>query len=168
MIIVAPLHAVPGLVESEKVGHVVSLLSPSMTPPTLPVRPGHHLRLTLHDIDEPAEGFVAPEAHHVEALVGFAGQWPREAALLIHCFAGISRSTAAAYTVMCALAGEGEEARLAAELRAHSPQATPNRRIVALADDLLARRGRMVDAVAAIGRGEDAMEGRIFGWRIGG
>jgi predicted protein tyrosine phosphatase len=68
---------------------------------------------------------------------------------------------------MCALAGDGSEERLARELRSHSPQATPNRRIVALADDLLARRGRMVDAVAAIGRGEDAMEGRIFGWRVG-
>jgi predicted protein tyrosine phosphatase len=167
MIYVAPLHAVPGLVESEKVGHVVSLLSPSMTPPTLPVAQGRHLRLTLHDIETPAEGFVAPEAHHVEALIAFADQWAREQPLLIHCFAGISRSTAAAYTVMCALAGDGSEERLARELRSHSPQATPNRRIVALADDLLARRGRMMDAVAAIGRGEDAMEGRIFGWRIG-
>jgi predicted protein tyrosine phosphatase len=167
MIIVAPLHAVPGLVEAEKVGHVVSLLSPSMTPPTLPVGQDRHLRLTLHDIETPAEGFVAPQAHHVEALVAFAGQWRREQPLLIHCFAGISRSTAAAYTVMCALAGDGSEDRLARELRTHSPQATPNRRIVALADDLLSRRGRMVDAIAAIGRGEDAMEGRIFGWTIG-
>jgi predicted protein tyrosine phosphatase len=167
MIIVAPLHAVPGLVEAEKVGHVVSLLSPSMTPPTLPVGQDRHLRLTLHDIEAPAEGFVAPQAHHVEELINFAGAWGREQPLLIHCFAGISRSTAAAYTVMCALAGDGAEERLARELRTHSPQATPNRRIVALADDLLSRRGRMVDAIAAIGRGEDAMEGRIFGWAIG-
>jgi predicted protein tyrosine phosphatase len=138
-----------------------------MTPPSLRLQQGHHLHLTLHDIDEPADGFIAPEAHHIESLVAFARAWPQDSPLLIHCFAGISRSTAAAFTAMCALNGDGDEHRLAQELRAQSPQATPNRRMVALADDLLNRRGRMVDSVAAIGRGEEAMEGRIFGWRLG-
>jgi predicted protein tyrosine phosphatase len=47
-------------------------------------------------------------------------------------------------------------------LRAASPHATPNRLIVRLADDLLGRKGRMVEAVTAIGRGADAWEGRVF------
>ncbi|MFO1088351.1 MAG: protein tyrosine phosphatase [Hyphomicrobiales bacterium] len=165
MIIVSPLHAVQGLVTSENVSHVVSLLSPSMTPPTLKVGAGRHLHLTMHDIDAPADGFLAPEAHHMETLIAFVEGWQPDAPLLVHCFAGISRSTAAAYTAMCLLSEPGEEQALAAELRAQSPQATPNRRMVALADDLLGRQGRMVDAISAIGRGEEAMEGRIFSWR---
>ena len=56
MIIVCPLNAVPGLVASHKVSHVLSLLGPEMTPPTLPLPHDCHLRLTLHDITEPLEG----------------------------------------------------------------------------------------------------------------
>jgi predicted protein tyrosine phosphatase len=47
-------------------------------------------------------------------------------------------------------------------LRSASRYATPNRRFVALADDLLGRKGRMVDAVAAIGQGELAIESHTF------
>ena len=50
----------------------------------------------------------------------------------------------------------------AAALRRASPYATPNARLVALADDLLARRGRMVDAVLSIGRGAETYEGEPF------
>jgi predicted protein tyrosine phosphatase len=38
--------------------------------------------------------------------------------------------------------------------------------MVAIADELLGRDGRMVDAVAAIGRGADAFEGVVFSWPI--
>jgi predicted protein tyrosine phosphatase len=51
---------------------------------------------------------------------------------------------------------------IAVKLREASPTATPNRRLIAVADDLLGRRGRMVDAIAAIGRGAEAMEGVPF------
>jgi predicted protein tyrosine phosphatase len=51
-------------------------------------------------------------------------------------------------------------------LRGLSHVATPNRRIVAFADDIMGRSGRMVDAVDAIGRGEEAFEGVIFQWKM--
>ena len=57
---------------------------------------------------------------------------------------------------MCALAPRADETELAWELRGHSAVASPNRRMVAIADTLLGRDGRMVDAVTAIGRGADA------------
>lgn len=82
--------------------------------------------------------------------------------LVFHCWAGISRSTAAAYIAACALAPERDEANLALALRQASPSATPNARFVALADDILGRRGRMVDAIRGIGRGAEAMEGTPF------
>jgi predicted protein tyrosine phosphatase len=47
-------------------------------------------------------------------------------------------------------------------MRQASRHATPNRRIVEIADDLLGREGRMVDAVASIGRGEYTYENTPF------
>lgn len=81
---------------------------------------------------------------------------------MIHCFAGISRSTAAAFISACALAPQANEGAIARSLRAAAPSATPNARLVALADELLGREGRMIEAVRAIGRGADAFEGQPF------
>ncbi|PYE88480.1 tyrosine phosphatase family protein [Phyllobacterium leguminum] len=124
--------------------------------------PDRHLFLGFNDIVEDMPGMTPPSAQHVEKLIGFASGWDREAPLLIHCFAGISRSTAAAYVVACALNPDIDAAKLATLLRERSPSATPNIRLVRLADDMLGRGGRMVDAVNAIGRGADAFEGVPF------
>ncbi len=71
--------------------------------------------------------------------------------MLIHCWAGISRSTASAFALACERSPDADERAIAQAMRAAAPHASPNRRIVALADDMLDRRGRMVDAVAAMG-----------------
>ena len=61
----------------------------------------------------------------------------------MHCWFGVSRSPAAAYVAACALAPDQDEAAFAdSALRRAAPFATPNRRIVALGDALLAREGR--------------------------
>ena len=57
--------------------------------------------------------------------------------MVIHCFAGVSRSTAAAFIAACALAPKRDEFDVARALRAASPTATPNARLVALADRAL-------------------------------
>ena len=105
---------------------------------------------------------VTPDEAHMNELLEFVRAWPREAPLVIHCYAGISRSTAAAYATVCALLPERDEAEIATALRAASPTATPNARLVALADRALRREGRMVRAIEAIGRGQDAYEGEPF------
>ena len=77
----------------------------------------------------------------------FRPQRPKhQRALLIHCWAGISRSSAAAYAIACDR-NPGFERDIAIELRRRSPSATPNRLMVRLADDLLQRDGRMVEAI---------------------
>ncbi len=81
--------------------------------------------------------------------------------MVIHCYAGVSRSPAAAFIALCALT-PAPEIEIAEKLRSLSPSATPNRRLVALADTLLARDGRMVAAIDSIGRGADCFEGEIF------
>jgi predicted protein tyrosine phosphatase len=79
--------------------------------------------------------------------------------MLVHCWAGISRSMAAAYTILCDRAGPGSELEIARELRIRAAHAYPNALIVALADRALGRDGRMIEAVASIGRGEIVAEG---------
>jgi predicted protein tyrosine phosphatase len=98
----------------------------------------------------------------MERILHFVRGWDRSAPILIHCWAGISRSTASAYTALCMLRPSADEEELARELRAASPSATPNRLIVSYADALLGRNGRMSRAIEKIGRGEHAYLGKPF------
>jgi predicted protein tyrosine phosphatase len=163
MIIVGPLNKVQPLIDTYGVKHVVTLLAPG-TPHDAPVgiTPGRHLSLYFHDIVQPMDGHVPPGAGDAEKLIGFFRSWDRQDPMLVHCWAGISRSTAAAYTALCMYRPGASEDELAQELRAASPSATPNRLIVSLADQVLGRQGRMVKAIEKIGRGADAFEGTPF------
>jgi predicted protein tyrosine phosphatase len=95
-------------------------------------------------------------------LIRFVRGWDRAAPLVIHCYAGISRSTAGAYVAVCALNPHRDERTVAQQLRQASPSASPNIRIVTIADRKLGRNGRMVDAITGIGRGASAYEGDPF------
>jgi predicted protein tyrosine phosphatase len=105
---------------------------------------------------------VLPSDVHVTALLEFVKRWDRKAPMLIHCYAGVSRSTAAAFIAACALSPDRDEHEIAAAIRRNSPTATPNSRLVALADAMLQRNGRMKAAIAHIGRGADCFEGPPF------
>lgn len=163
MIHVCPLSRIEEVVARTGARRMVTLLTEG-TAVTRPVvlREEDHLILTMHDITQDLPDMTPPTEAHVAALLDFAGQWDRKAPLLIHCFAGVSRSTAAAYTVAAALSPKRDEGELAAALRRASPTATPNIRIVSIADRLLGRQGRMTAAIQSIGRGQDAMEGVPF------
>lgn len=163
MIIVGPLNKVQSLIDEHGVAHVVTLLAPN-TPHDAPqgIAPDRHLKLYFHDIVEHMEGHVPPSANDAERLITFLQEWDRQNPMLIHCWAGISRSTAAAYTALCMFRPNADEEELAFELRNASLSATPNKLIVSLADEVLGRNGRMVKAIASIGRGADAFEGTPF------
>src|SRR5919108_3318258 len=167
MIYVCPLSKIEETAARTGASRMVTLI----TAGTLVTRPAHlaesdHLFLAMHDITEELPDMTPPCEEHVEALLDFAHGWNRKAPLLIHCFAGISRSTAAAYTVAAALAPQRNEAELAATLRRLSPSATPNIRLISIADRLLGRQGRMVAAIESIGRGVEATEGVPFALQI--
>lgn len=163
MIHVCSLSRLHETVERTGARHVITVINGGtvFTRPSN-VDPTNHLFLGLNDIVEEIEGLVAPGAAHMNELLDFVRAWPREAPLVIHCYAGISRSTAAAYATLCALLPNQDEAELAVRLRQASPTATPNARLVALADAALGREGRMISAIEAIGRGADAFEGEPF------
>jgi predicted protein tyrosine phosphatase len=163
MIHVCSLARLHMTIEQSGARHVVTLLGIEdevILPATVPS--SNHLRLQLHDITGPMDGYVTPQIEHIERFLSFVRGWRREAPLVIHCYAGISRSTAAAFTAVCALNPKRDEAIVAQALRRASHTAFPNPRIVQLADQLLARQGRMVAAVESIGRGTVAAEGEPF------
>lgn len=163
IIYVGPLSAVEPTVTASKVGYLVTLINDqTMIDTPAMIQPDRHLRLAMNDISEPQQGMVSPSGEHVETLIDFVTAWERDMPMLIHCWAGISRSTAAAFISLCALNPDTDELSIARALREASPTATPNRRLVQLADITLKREGRMVSAVEKIGRGEMTMEGLLF------
>lgn len=169
MIHVCSLRAAQGEIELHGIRHVISILGPE-TPHRRFDGVAHvdHLQMTFNDVAAAMGGMLTPAAADVEMLLQFVRRWERASPLLIHCWAGVSRSTAAAYIAQCALDPRADEFRLAQGLRDVSPSATPNRMMVAFGDELLGRDGRMVDGIAAIGRGEDAFEGEAFKWDLKG
>jgi predicted protein tyrosine phosphatase len=126
------------------------------------IAPDNHLVLSVDDICMPIEGYTAPGDEHVARLIDFVGEWDRAAPIVVHCFAGISRSTAGAFVAACALNPDRDETEIAQAIRRASRTAQPNARIVSIADRLLARDGRMVRAIEAIGPGDGALEGTPF------
>lgn len=160
LILVTPLSAVADVLRTYQPSHMISLLSPDylhMAPEALP--PDNHLRLGLHDIPAPADGKIVADEVHIAALLGFSRRWDGTRPLLVHCWAGVSRSMASAYAILCDRGHRGDETRLAAEIRSRAPHAQPNRLIVRLADTLLKRGGKMVEAVEAMGPGTFVEEG---------
>jgi predicted protein tyrosine phosphatase len=143
--------------------HVVTLLKDT----DLVLRPesilaDNHLILGMDDITEQLDGYVVPADEHVTKLLVFVRGWDRAKPMVVHCYAGISRSTAGAFVAACALNPNRNELVIAQELRRLSATASPNPRIVAIADRMLDRSGRMSAAIESIGRGMMAYEANPF------
>jgi predicted protein tyrosine phosphatase len=161
MIYVCGLDEMPEYVRALRPGYLVSLVQSTFQPPTpAEIRPDRHLRLAVDDVSEPVQGYVTPGEEDVQKLIDFLRSWPGDEALLLHCYAGVSRSTAAALIAL-ALNADGREMEAARVLRDAAPHAQPNSRIVALADRLLGREGRLVAAREAMGPAVPMFEGPL-------
>ncbi len=138
---------------AQGVSHVLSILDPEWPEPAAFWAFDPHLRTTLyfHDAIEPAPGIVLPQKADVEAILAFGrdvGDGLRH--LLIHCHAGISRSTAAMAMILAqAFPYESEDAVVDRLIRIR-PQSWPNSRMIGFADELLGRDGRLSAAVSGI------------------
>lgn len=160
---VCPLSAVPDIVASCNASHLLTCLQDEFvveTPGTIIA--ANHVRLHVDDIAHPLPGYVAPRAEHVARVIDFAETWGGQGPMVIHCWAGISRSTAAAFISLCVLNPEIPEELIAQKLREASPTAYPNRLMIRLSDQASKRGGAMLDAVETIGRGVVASEARPF------
>ena len=163
MIHVCSLALLHDTVRETGAHHVVTLIKDiSLVHRPASILAENHLLIDMDDIIEHIEGYVAPSEDHVGELLRFVRKWPRQAPLVVHCYAGISRSTAGAFVTACALNPQRDELAIARALRAASHTATPNIRIVTLADRMLGRGGRMVAAIQAIGPGMAAYASEPF------
>ena len=163
MIIVCGLSRAQEQIDLHNAQSVIGILGPESAHPTYRgIAQTRHLKLTFNDINEVAIGMKAASADDVDLLLNFISAWDKNHPMIIHCWAGISRSTASAFAALCLLQPLEDEMILAQKLRLASPSATPNRLITKYVDDRLGRNGRMLRAVESIGRGANAYEGAPF------
>ncbi|MEF2071958.1 tyrosine phosphatase family protein [Consotaella aegiceratis] len=162
-LVVSSLAEMPTTVARHEARDVLTLISAqTVVDRPVSIEEARHLFLGFDDIIEPMEGFIHPTVDHLDQILDFGKRWDRERPLVVHCFAGISRSTAAAYILAIAINPALDEFELAQELRRRAPTATPNALMIELADEKLGRSGRMVEAIRSIGRGDFAYAGTPF------
>lgn len=132
-------------------GFLISLLDSCAgleTPPG--IAPADHLKIEVHDICEEIEGCTHPSEAHIRRLLDFGERWNGERPVLVHCMAGVSRSAATGFILACQR-NRGREADLARLMRARGGWVSPNPLMVAIADGLLGRGGRLVEALGRMG-----------------
>jgi len=163
MIHVCSLAALPETVRLTGASHVLTVMGKvEQVQRPDSVLPANHLKVAMDDITEPMDGFVTPSEAHIAQVLDFVRGWDRGAPLVIHCYAGVSRSTASAFAAVCALNPHRDEMAIARQIRSASPIASPNRLIVSLADNALGRDGRMLRALDDIGPASMMVEGKPF------
>jgi predicted protein tyrosine phosphatase len=156
----ADLHPTVKATGASHVLTVMAKVDQVQRPPS--VSEANHLKVSMDDITEHMDGFVAPNDAHIEQVLAFVRGWDRSAPLVVHCYAGISRSTASAFAAACMLNPHRDEVSIARQIRAASRVASPNRLIVALADKALGREGRMLRALDEMGPGSATVVGQPF------
>jgi predicted protein tyrosine phosphatase len=133
--------------------HVLSLVDPDWPPLAAfdLYEPHRRLELRFHDVIEPHPERIRPEAADVERLLGFGRELAATPAahLLVHCHAGVSRSTAAAILIVVQARPHRPAVEAVRAVTASRPRAWPNLRLIELGDELLGRRGELVVAAAA-------------------
>src|SRR4029077_11661756 len=103
MIHVCSLAALPDTVKAVGASHVLTVMANvDQVQRPASVLAANHLKVQIDDITEQRHGFVAPSESHIEQVLNFVRGWDRSAPLVVHCYAGISRSTASAFPAGCA------------------------------------------------------------------
>ena len=149
-----------------RIRHVISIGDPppwDKLPEGFDAHPARKLRLVFHDLERPDSGLghTGCSREDVERLVEFCRGLAAGEAALVHCEAGICRSSAAALVALAVALGAGHEAAAveallvaerasaAAGHRFPYDRILPNRRVVGLADQLLGRAGRLLGVCQA-------------------
>lgn len=137
--------------EQERISHVISILDPGFPEPAGLARLPRHVLIRLHfdDVVDPAPAGSLPPSHEDVANLLVAGERIRAdkpSHLLVHCHAGISRSTATAALIM-AYANPGHEEAAFEALKVIRPRCWPNSRMIRLGDEIMGRRGALVAAL---------------------
>jgi predicted protein tyrosine phosphatase len=142
------------------VTHVLSILDPEWPVPDAFGSFGEHERLELrfNDIIEEVPGKIPPREEHVAKLLAFGRDMMVEPApgahLLVHCHAGVSRSTASMILMVAQARPDLAASAVAREIFNIRSKAWPNLRLIEIGDAMLNRGGEIVRAVNEIYRAQ--------------
>ena len=150
-IFVTSLFDMPHFVRELAPARLVSIIQPELQPARpSEISASNHLRVGVHDISEHRPHSILARRRDVEELIGFIESWnPEDGALLTHCYAGVSRSTATALIAAFVKTSDAEAS--AGALRTAAPHALPNRHLIALADEVLGCNGALIAARETMG-----------------
>lgn len=135
--------------------HVLSILDPDHPVPEAFGTFGEHAKLELrfHDIVDPRPGEIVPDRTHVDTILAFGRTLQTErASLLVHCHAGISRSTASMALVIAQAMPDWPAEKVLRAVHGIREKAWPNLRLMELGDAALDRGGALVAATHALHR----------------
>lgn len=155
MLIICSLQNALDSYRRHRPARVVSLLSEDEETPGFPgCEAARHLKLYVED-ESCAATINAAARRRAREIIDFVEAWKRDGALsgniLVHCNRGVSRSTAAAYIILCAANPDADESALLKLIRRAAPHADPCPLIISYADEILGRDGRMLDALDDLG-----------------
>ena len=163
MLHVCSLAALPDTVRTTGASHVLTVMANvEQVQRPVSVLPANHLKVSMDDITEAMDGFVAPCEAHIEKVLAFVRGGDGGPQMVGRYYARISRAPASAFMTACALNPHRDEISIARQIRAASAIAQPNRLIVSIADKVLGREGRMLRALDEMGPGSMMVEGRPF------
>ncbi len=128
----------------------VALLDPLFRTSWARRHPDHH-GLFFEDTEPAADDPDGPTRAHLDAVLAVGASMRPGERLLIHCLAGMSRSTAAAIAVLVQ-AGHAADAAFEAIRRLREPTFWPNQVLIRLADQRFGLDG--------------ALAGRVWAWKL--
>jgi predicted protein tyrosine phosphatase len=138
--------------------HVLSILDPDHPVPEAFGTFGEHRKLEVrfHDIIDDTPGLVSPQPEHVERILALGRDLLAEpvstAHLLVHCHAGISRSTASMALILAQALPEQPSDTVLTLVHDLREKAWPNLRLIEIGDAMLGRRGTLIEATHALHR----------------
>ena len=141
---------------SLQASHVLSILDPDWPVPEAFGSWGEHRKLELrfNDIIEETPGMIAPQAADIARVLAFGRdmQGERGSHLVVHCHAGISRSTASMALILAQARPDATAEAVLRMVYGIREKAWPNLRMVALGDEMLRRGGALVAAASRLHR----------------
>jgi predicted protein tyrosine phosphatase len=136
--------------KSATIAAVLSINNPGERPPSGFHRVARRMCLEFHDATSASEGVIVPEREDIRRIIAFApGLRDAQGTVLVHCEAGISRSSAAVIILAAALLGPEREKEALEVALVACPEARPNRLMIRLADEALQLNGILMSLAAA-------------------
>lgn len=164
----AEVHGFAG----SRLTHLLSIEDPGTTKATPMWFRGWHEQIHFNDMEKDRESATMdgklPCRNSVQAILNFGERCLRQSGsnepvtAVVHCFAGVSRSPAAAFILACQALGEGREEEALRYVLSLRPQAIPNGLVVRLADELMGTEGRLIRALAPM---KESLRQELESWK---